>query len=190
MLMRFAKLTKEGHYIPAKHDKLSYGSMVALRAGIPDTTGWQVARAITSAIRYCTVRRQFANTSATGDKTEVQVITYAAVRYRLYPILAQSYAYIIAGRQLWISYLQLLDDLTKRGDITMLGEMHSLSSALKALTTWDGVASIEEARKSMGGHGYSAMSRAGHWFANTTPAQTYEGIPSRPLYIVCRTNWF
>lgn len=53
--------------------------------------------AATIAIRYTTVRRQ----GAKGlDGLERQVITYPSVYYRLLPILAHAYVFVILGRNL------------------------------------------------------------------------------------------
>lgn len=171
MLQRHAQVSPAGVYTPAKHDKLSYGSMVALRAGIPSDMGWNLGRAVTIAIRYCASRRQF---SPPGEE-ERQVLSYASTKMRLYPLLARSYAYIFAGRELLTLYFRMLKDLTERGDVTLLPEVHALSTALKVKSSWDCVAGFEEARKSMGGHGYSHMSGTGNIFASQTPAQTFEG---------------
>lgn len=177
MLSRHSKVTPSGEYIPAKHDKLSYGSMVALRAGIPVTVAWQLARAVTIAIRYCVHRRQFSD-----GKTDLerQVISYASVQYRLYPLLAQAYASIISGRELFSLYTNMNEALVQRNDTSMLAEMHSLSTALKCKASWDCVRGIEEARKCLGGHGYSHVSGIGSIFANAVPSQTYEGTPPFP----------
>ena len=136
MLQRHAQVSPAGVYVPAKHDKLSYGSMVALRAGIPGSMGWNLARAVTISIRYCTNRRQF----APPGEQEMQVISYAATKMRLYPLLACAYAYIFAGRELSKLYFRMLDNLTERGDVTLLPEVHALSTALKVKSTWDCVA--------------------------------------------------
>ncbi|KAF8542823.1 hypothetical protein BDD12DRAFT_875760 [Trichophaea hybrida] len=171
MLQRHAQVTPDGTYIPAKHDKLSYGSMVYLRAGIPSSMGWCLARAVTIAIRYCTNRRQFAH----PGQEEQQVINYASTKMRLYPLLARAYAYIFAGRELRSIYYRMLDALTNRGDVTLLPEVHVLSSALKVKSSWDCTPGSEEARKSMGGHGYSHLAGVDTIFAAQAPAQTYEG---------------
>jgi acyl-CoA oxidase len=69
----------------------------------------------------------------------------------------------------------MLDALTNRGDVTLLPEVHMLSSALKVKSSWDCTPGSEEARKSMGGHGYSHLAGVGTIFADQAPAQTYEG---------------
>ncbi|PWW74784.1 acyl-CoA dehydrogenase NM domain-like protein [Tuber magnatum] len=178
MLMRHAQVMLTGEYVRPAHDKLSYGSMVALRAGIPVNLGWSLARAVTIALRYCIHRRQFA---VTPDGPEQPVITYAGVKHRLYPLLALSYAYIIAGRELWAMYQKMLEEV-QRGNLESLAEMHSLSVALKVGSSTDCVRGLEEARKCMGGHGYSHMSGIGPLFANATASQTYEGLSRTPSH--------
>ncbi|KAG0137911.1 putative acyl-CoA oxidase [Tuber indicum] len=172
MLMRHAQVTLTGEYVRPAHDKLSFGSMVALRAGIPVNLGWSLARAVTIALRYCIHRRQFATTPGGPEQP---VITYASVKHRLYPLLASSYAYIIAGRELWAMYQKMLEEVVQRGNVESLAEMHSLSTALKVKSSTDCVKGLEEARKCMGGHGYSHMGGIGPLFANATASQTYEG---------------
>jgi acyl-CoA oxidase len=189
MLMRHAQVTPTGEYLPAVHDKLSYGSMVALRAGIPADLGWSLARAVTIAIRYCIQRRQF---SAMEGGPERRVITYSSVKHRLFPLLASAYANIIAGRELWAQYVKMLEDVVQRGSVETLAEVHNLSVALKVKSSMDCVSGIEEARKAMGGHGYSHMSGVGQLFANAVPSQTYEGpftlFPTPLMHISLTTN--
>ncbi|KAF8421436.1 acyl-CoA dehydrogenase/oxidase, partial [Tirmania nivea] len=174
MLMRFAELARGGEYTKAKHDKISYGSMVTLRAGIPENIGWALGKAVTTAIRYCVVRRQFTSPGEQGG-SEIQVINYASVKHQLFPLLAQSYAFILCGREFRNQYAQMQEQLVTRGDTSMLPEIHSLSTALKVATTNDAVGGMEGARRAMGGHGFSWMSGVGVWWANYTPSQTYEG---------------
>ena len=174
MLMRFAGLARGGEYTKAKHDKISYASMVTLRAGMPENMGWLLGKAVTTAIRYCVVRRQFTSPGEQGGR-EIQVIHYASVKHRVFPLLAQSYAFILCGREFWNQYIQMQEALVSHGDTSMLPEIHSLSSSLKVATTNDAVKGMEVARRAMGGHGFSWMSGVGIWWANSTPGQTYEG---------------
>jgi acyl-CoA oxidase len=169
MLQRRAQVAPDGTFTPAKHDKLSYGSMVALRVGIPIKISWQLARAVTIAIRYCATRRQF------GAPEEQQVLDYASTKMRLYPLLARAYAYIFAGRELLTLYHRMLDDLVSRDNVSLLPEVHALSTALKVKSSADCVRGLEEARKSMGGHGFWYMAGVGSIFALQTATQTYEG---------------
>jgi len=52
MLMRYAKVTKDGQYVPPPNPKLLYGSMLAVRVGIVSGAYRVLAAASTIAVRY------------------------------------------------------------------------------------------------------------------------------------------
>lgn len=171
MLSKFAQVTEDGTYVKPPHAKLSYGGMMYIRSGMIFHSGSAVARAITIAIRYATVRRQ-------GDKgvddLERQVITYPSVYGRLLPILSRAYVYVLLGRNLLKSFEAFSRQLAS-GDMTMLPEMHAITSGLKVLCTATTMDDIESARRSMGGHGYSAFAGVGKLYADYLPSVTFEG---------------
>jgi acyl-CoA oxidase len=171
MLARYSQVTPRGKYITPKHAKLSYGSMVTLRVGVVNAEAWNLARAVTIAVRYTTVRRQFSSTTTEED----QVITYSSVKHRLFPLLGVAVGYIFAARGLMQTYEEMLSDIDVHGESRLLAEVHALSSGLKACSTWDCVAGIEDCRKACGGHGFSAYAGIGHIWANSVASQTYEG---------------
>jgi acyl-CoA oxidase len=173
MLQRYSQVTPQGEFVSPKHDKLSYGSMVTLRVSVVTMESWNLARAVTIATRYTSVRRQFRSSPDTAK--EDQVITYSSVQSRLFPLLGITVAYIFAAKGLWTLYLRMMRDLTERGESLLLGEVHALSSGLKVCCSWDCVAGVEECRKACGGHGFSAYSGIGHIWANGVASQTYEG---------------
>lgn len=170
--MKFAKVSRDGKYTPAIHSKLSYGSMVKLRVGIVSDAGWRLAKASTIAVRYCTVRRQFNADKGTG--LEAQVISYSSVQHRLYPAIAIAYTLIIAGQELQKDFVLMTQQLAQN-DAKMLPEMHVTSCALKTWGSRRSSEGLEECRKAMGGHGFSAFSGVSDQFANFVPANTYEG---------------
>ncbi|KAL0091093.1 acyl-CoA dehydrogenase/oxidase C-terminal [Phycomyces blakesleeanus] len=179
MLMRFSHVTREGLYIPPIHDKLSYGSMVRIRVDIVKSGGWQLAKAVIIAIRYCTIRRQFGGQPASpssGNKAtlETQVMSYSGVQHRLLPLLSLAYGCIVTGQDLARDYGELMDGLAK-GETENLPQLHVSSCALKVWCTRRGADGIEECRKALGGHGYSIFSGIADIFAIFVPANTYEG---------------
>ncbi|KAF9362238.1 acyl-coenzyme A oxidase [Mortierella sp. NVP85] len=178
MLMRFAKVTKDGQYITPPHSKLSYGSMVLLRSYMVRDAAMDLARAATIAVRYSTVRRQFnvptSRKDASNPSLETQVINYPMVQARLFPIVAQSYAILAAGNKMWSMYEGMLAELMK-GDVSSLAEVHAISSGLKSTCTTIAAAGMEDCRKLMGGHGYSYFSGISHLWSTYVPSNTYEG---------------
>ncbi|KAG0236657.1 acyl-coenzyme A oxidase [Actinomortierella wolfii] len=178
MLMRFAKVTKEGEYIKPPSSKLAYGSMVLLRSYMVRGAGLTLARAATIATRYSTVRRQFHVPTSRRDeanpKLETQVINYPMVQARLFPIIAQTYAMLAAGDNMINMYNSMLSELMQ-GDISSLAEVHAISSGLKTTCTTIAATGVEECRKLMGGHGYSYFSGISHIWSTYVPSNTYEG---------------
>ncbi|KAI8971350.1 acyl-CoA dehydrogenase/oxidase C-terminal [Pilobolus umbonatus] len=174
MLMKFSQLTREGKYILPVHSKLSYGSMVKLRVDIVGDAGWKLSKAVTIAVRYCTVRRQFINPDDSQNGLEAQVISYSSVQHRLMPLLATAYALIISSGELAADYSELMSQL-QGGNAEMLPEIHATSCALKIWSSRRASEGIEECRKAMGGHGFSSYSGVADLFASIVPANTYEG---------------
>jgi len=175
MLQRYSQVSAKGKFTHPKQEKLSYGSMITLRVYVVYSEAWNLARALTIAVRYTNIRRQFCSTHSEGGEKEDQVITYSSVKYRLIPLLGLAFAYIFAAKGLLMGYMEMMSELQNQGESKTLAEVHALSSGLKACSTWDCLAGIEECRKACGGHGFSAYAGIGHIWANGVASQTYEG---------------
>ncbi|TDL27073.1 acyl-CoA oxidase [Rickenella mellea] len=171
MLSKFAQVTDEGKYVQPPHAKISYGGMLYIRSTMVSAAGRVMAKAATVSIRYATVRRQ-GNKDASG--LERQVITYPSTYYRLLPILSHAYVYIQLGRNLSKSFDAMASRLAS-GDTSLLAEIHATTSGLKVLCTTTSIQDVEVARRSMGGHGYSAFAGLGRVYADQVPSATYEG---------------
>ncbi|KAJ7153204.1 peroxisomal oxidase [Mycena filopes] len=171
MLSKFAGVTDAGEYVTPPHAKLSYGGMLFIRSGMVTTAGWVIAKGATIAIRYATVRRQG---EVGSDGLERQTITYPSVHVRLVPLIARAYVFIELGRALTKGFESLAEGLSS-GDTSQLAEMHVMTSGLKVLVSTTGIQNLETARRSMGGHGYSAFAGVGRMYADYLPAATYEG---------------
>jgi acyl-CoA oxidase len=161
--------------------------MITLRVAVVNHEGWNLARALTIAVRYGNVRRQF-GVSKSGP--EMQVISYSSVKFRLFPLLGVAFAYIFAAKGLAMGYMEMMSELRSEGESGRLAEIHALSSGLKACSTWDCLAGIEECRKACGGHGFSAYAGIGHIWANGVASQTYEGaFPATNLELKAGDNY-
>uniref|UniRef100_A0A8H7XY14 Acyl-coenzyme A oxidase n=1 Tax=Psilocybe cubensis TaxID=181762 RepID=A0A8H7XY14_PSICU len=171
MLSGFAQVTNDGKYIQPPHAKLSYGGMLYIRANMVTGGGWLIAKAATVSIRYATVRRQG---ERGPDGLEKQIITYPSVYYRLLPILSRAYMFLQLGRTLTTAF-DTMSSRLKQGDTSLLAEMHATTSGLKVYVSSSGVQDLETARRSMGGHGYSAFAGLGRLYADYLPSVTYEG---------------
>eukprot|EP00698_Gefionella_okellyi_P004148 TRINITY_DN13873_c0_g1_i1.p1 TRINITY_DN13873_c0_g1~~TRINITY_DN13873_c0_g1_i1.p1 ORF type:complete len:679 (+),score=159.60 TRINITY_DN13873_c0_g1_i1:50-2038(+) len=172
MMMKFSRVTADGKYEKPPHDKLSYGTMITIRAFIVFDASANLQRAVTIAVRYGAVRRQFSQEA--GSKTEMKVLDYRMQQYRLFPLLATAYAFHFTGEFMLKLYRDLQKDLST-GNFDILAEVHATSSGLKAITTWTTADGIETCRKCCGGHGYLNSSGLPELFTRYVPACTYEG---------------
>ncbi|KAG0089906.1 hypothetical protein BGZ93_006987 [Podila epicladia] len=172
MLMRFSQVSREGVYSKPIHAKLAYGGMTAVRTTLINHSALSMARAVTIATRYCAVRRQ-GNVNLATD-LETQVLDYPSVQYRILPLLSHAFATIFSGYWMNDMYAQYNDDISK-GDTSLLKDVHVYSSGLKSYCTKLGADGIEEARRCLGGHGYSLFSGMIDFHRQFLATVTYEG---------------
>lgn len=173
MLSRFASVSKDGRYIPPIHPKLSYGGMVLIRAQLVEMAGIHLAKAVTIATRYSTVRRQFhPNDSLTS--TERPVISYRMVKYRLFPLIATTYIFRILGQRVTFLYDQMNLELQSK-KANLLPHVHAITSGCKSFCTTAAANAIEECRKICGGHGFSKYAGFFHLYTEYVASNTYEG---------------
>ncbi|KAI1314700.1 Acyl-coenzyme A oxidase (Acyl-CoA oxidase) [Mortierella claussenii] len=172
MLMRFSQVSRDGVYSKPIHPKLAYGGMTAVRTTLINSSALSMARAVTIATRYCAVRRQ-GNVDVATD-LETQVIDYPGVQYRILPLLSHAFATIFSGYWMNEMYAQYNVDISK-GDTSLLKDVHVYSSGLKSYCTKLGADGIEEARRCLGGHGYSLFSGMIDFHRQFLATVTYEG---------------
>lgn len=119
-----------------------------------------LARAVTIAVRYTTVRRQFADRDKSptpGRSDELPVLDYPTVQIRILPLLATAFALHYTGLSMQNIYANTRKEI-EAGDFGNLAYMHSMSSGLKSLCTGLAADGIEACRRAMGGHGYGGGS--------------------------------
>jgi len=68
----------------------------------------------------------------------------------------------------------MTEDL-KKGDVSLLAEVHATTSGLKVYVSTNAANDIEVVHRSMGGYGYSAFLGLGKLYADYLPATTFEG---------------
>ncbi|PKS08737.1 hypothetical protein jhhlp_004790 [Lomentospora prolificans] len=193
MLARFSAVDPQtSKYMKPANPALVYGTLTYIRSNIVFQSGSVLARGVTIATRYCAVRRQFQDRDAPeGEVGENQVLNYTMVQHRLLPLMAASYALHFTGQ----SMLNLYNANQKRmaqaragGNSTrgpgpeelnpgsdLLADLHAISCALKAFASTTAAEGLEVCRRACGGHGYSAFSGIGSWYADYLPTVTWEG---------------
>lgn len=150
--------------------------MTYIRANIVQQARMVLARSATVAIRYCSVRRQFADKDAPvmdgNQPAETAVINYQLVQARIFPPLVQAFACHYTGREMFRLYEQNQTAMGE-GDFSLLADVHASSSGLKSLCTIMASAAIEECRRACGGHGYSLAGGLASFGADYLPQVTW-----------------
>ncbi|KAI9259492.1 acyl-CoA dehydrogenase/oxidase C-terminal [Phascolomyces articulosus] len=167
-----------GEYVKPPNAKLSYGTMVWVRANIVLGVRMAIAKAATVAVRYSAVRKQFVDAANPrkwdNQVIETPVIDYTMQQYRLLPAIASAYACYFTGRDMMRLY-ELNQAEMAKGNFGLLADLHASSSGLKSLTTTMAVSTIEDMRRACGGHGYSMFSGLGMFYQDYLPNATWEG---------------
>ncbi len=181
LLARFSGVDPEtSKYSPPQNAALVYGTMTYVRSNIVLQSGSVLARGVTIAVRYCAIRRQFKDRDSTSEEGENQVIDYTMVQYRLLPLLATTYALHFTGQAM----LRIYNENQKRlagGKAAVasagqnIADLHATSCALKAFSSTAAAEGLEVSRRTCGGHGYSAFSGIGSFYADYLPTVTWEG---------------
>lgn len=193
MLARFSRVDPETNkYVRPASPSLIYGTLTWVRSTIVLQSGGVLARGVTIATRYCAVRRQFQDRDDASNATvENQVLNYTMVQFRLLPLLASTFALHFTGKAMMEMYAANQENLKKlagkpdkrrgagpeetQSGSDLLADLHATSCGLKALGSTIAAEGLEVCRRACGGHGYSAFSGIGSWYADYLPTTTWEG---------------
>ena len=183
LLNKLGDVSPSGKYVtPFKDKNKRFGAVLGTlsggRIGIIGLVSCNLVMAVTIAIRYSFKRKQF----GPPNSEELPVIEYQMQQWRLFPYLAASY--IWTSFSIWFSsyycnvyirkYLHT-SDVNEEYEAAEGKEIHALSCASKAVSSWIAQHATQEAREACGGHGYLVVNRIGD-LRNTNDANcTYEG---------------
>ncbi|KAG1458377.1 hypothetical protein G6F56_006410 [Rhizopus delemar] len=181
MLQKHTKVSRTGDVKEPKLQQLTYGALLQGRVTMVADSGHVSKKALTIAIRYAAVRRQFASSGANGIETKL--LDYPIHQRRLMPLLAQTFAMLFTGTEMTEMYNSMMTrlDSTREGDsdleqvMEMLKETHSTSAGLKAFCTWNCLSTIETCRQACGGHGYSSYTGLASMYQDFAVQCTWEG---------------
>lgn len=159
MLSRYVEVSEEtGTLDRHGHPAVVYGSLTFVRGQIIMHARLILARAVTVAVRYCAIRRQFRDRDSKNEQDdEMKVLDYPTVQIRILPLLATTFALHYTGEYMYTLYHKSRKTIEK-GDFGPLAELHSVSSGLKSLCTMLAADGIETCRRAMGGHGFGGGS--------------------------------
>ena len=160
LLSKYSSVNPDnGMYTKPANAATVYGSLTFVRAQIIMHARLVLARAVTNAVRYLAIRRQFADRDSKDPKApELAVLNYPTVQIRILPLLATTFALHYTGEAMYKLYYGTRAEIEKSGDFSRLAEMHAASSGLKSLSTMLAADGIETCRRAMGGHGFGGGS--------------------------------
>ncbi|MGW9270260.1 MULTISPECIES: acyl-CoA dehydrogenase family protein [Microbacterium] len=158
LLNRYGDVTADGTYTsaidsPGRRFFTMLGTLVQGRVSLDGAASWASALGLYIAVTYATQRRQFDG----ADGQEVVLLDYGKHQRRLLPRLATTYAQIFAHDE----FLQKFDGVfSGRTDTPGDREdLETLAAALKPLSTWHALDTLQEAREACGGAGFMFENR-------------------------------
>ncbi|MFA5607718.1 MAG: acyl-CoA dehydrogenase [Leucobacter sp.] len=158
LLNRYGDVAPDGTYSsaiesPGRRFFTMIGTLVQGRVSLDGASVRAMQAALTIAIKYGSERRQFPGASG----RETVLLDYAQHQRRLLPRLAETYAMTFAGEKL----LAVFDEVFSgaRDTVENREDLETLAAALKPLSTWGALDTLQEAREACGGAGYMAKNR-------------------------------
>jgi acyl-CoA oxidase len=141
------------------------GALVGGRVSVSLASNMGAKKSLAIAIKYALKRRQFANLSETE---ETLILDYPTQQWRLFPLLAKSYALTFALETLRKKFVDNYGSSDQR-------EVETLAAGLKSYASWHATATIQECREACGGKGYLAENEFADLKADTEIFTTFEG---------------
>src|SRR6185312_4711720 len=187
LLDRYGQVAEDGTYAsPIENDSRRFftmlGTLVRGRVSVGGAASAATKSALTIAVRYGDIRRQFGTPDA--DR-EVLLNDYLAHQRKLLPALATTYALHFAQSELVVALSSVqggdgpVDERRQR-------ELESRAAGLKAAQTWHATRTIQMCREACGGAGYLAENRLPSLKADTDVFTTFEGDNTVLLQLVAK----
>jgi acyl-CoA oxidase len=162
LLDRLSSITPEGKFKsnikdPQKRFSAMLSGLIRGRQSCVINAEVNSRNALTVAIRYAAVRKQFSY----GDGPERSILDYSLHRFRLMPHLANTFASNAACLMTEKMFGALRQRIYDQPDCSEGEELHAIMSAFKAICTAYARDSIQECREACGGLGYSEYAGLG-----------------------------
>ncbi|MBU4215681.1 MAG: acyl-CoA dehydrogenase family protein [Actinobacteria bacterium] len=173
LLNRYADVAADGTYTspiasPGRRFFTMLGTLVQGRVSLDGAAVNAQRLGLTIATTYANQRRQFAR-----GAEEVVLLDYAEHRRRLLPRLATAYAQTFAHEELLASFDEVFSG---RGDTPdAREELETRAAAIKAVSTWSAIDTLQTCREACGGAGFLAENRLTGLRADLDVYVTFEG---------------
>ncbi|HEX4790059.1 MAG TPA: acyl-CoA dehydrogenase [Actinospica sp.] len=183
LLNRFGDVAADGTYAsPIESDGRRFftmlGTLIRGRVSVGGSAGSATKRALTLAVRYAEIRRQFSK----PDGEEVVILDYLGHQRKLLPALATTYALHFAQEEL----VGTLHDIASDAPDEEQRELEARAAGLKVANTWHATRTIQAAREACGGAGYLSENLLAGLKADTDVFTTFEGDNTVLLQLVAK----
>ncbi|WP_018761314.1 acyl-CoA dehydrogenase family protein [Arthrobacter sp. 135MFCol5.1] len=186
LLNRYGNVDADGVYTspiasPGRRFFTMLGTLVQGRVSLDGAAVAASKLALKAAIQYATERRQFNASSHTDEEV---LLDYQRHQRRLFTRLATTYAAGFAHEQL----LQKFDDVFSGAHDTDADrqDLETLAAALKPLSTWHALDTLQECREACGGAGFLIENRFASLRADLDVYATFEGDNTVLLQLVAK----
>ncbi len=186
LLNRYGDVAEDGTYSspitsPGRRFFTMLGTLVQGRVSLDGAATSASALALQIAITYGSERRQF---NAGSDTQEEVILDYQRHQRRLLPRLATTYAQIFAHDRLLVKFDEVFSGKADSDDDRQ--DLETLAAALKPLSTWHALDTLQEAREACGGNGFLAENRLTGLRADLDVYATFEGDNNVLLQLVAK----
>ncbi|MFK7989358.1 MAG: acyl-CoA dehydrogenase [Sandaracinaceae bacterium] len=184
LLDRYGRVTDAGEYdspiaSASRRFFTMLGTLVGGRISVGAAAVTASKSALTIAIRYGALRRQFgAEPTDGGAPTERAILDYPSHQRRLIPKLAETYALHFASADLQRRFHEHEGEDTRA--------IETLAAAMKVLMTWHAIDSVQAARECCGGMGFLSENRIGEIRKDVDVFATFEGDNTVLLNLVAK----
>ncbi len=186
LLNRYGNVSPEGEYTspiasPGRRFFTMLGTLVQGRVSLDGAAVAASKVALTTAIRYAAERRQFNASSPTDEEV---LLDYQRHQRRLFTRLATTFAASFAHEQL----LEKFDDVFSGRHDTDADrqDLETLAAALKPMSTWHALDTLQECREACGGAGFLIENRFASLRADLDVYATFEGDNTVLLQLVAK----
>lgn len=186
LLNRYGDVAEDGTYdspiaSPGRRFFTMLGTLVQGRVSLDGAATTASALGLTIAIRYGNQRRQF---TAGSDTDEEVLLDYQRHQRRLLPRLAETYAHTFAHDKLLRQFDEVFSGRADTDDDRQ--DLETLAAALKPLSTWHALDTLQECREACGGAGFMNANRFTSLRADLDVYVTFEGDNNVLLQLVAK----
>ena len=183
LLNRYGNVDADGTYSshidsPGRRFFTMIGTLVQGRVSLDGAAVNAMKGALAIALRYASERRQFPG----PDGRDTTLLDYGHYQRRLLPLLAETYAMQFASHRLLETFDEVFSGVNDTDENRE--DLETLAAALKPLSTWAALDTLQEVREATGGAGFIAKNRVTGWRQDLDIYVTFEGDNNILLQLV------